>query len=89
MKVFVFEEPQYAFIHEKWLDQIPEYTILDRYMMKNEILETVIVHLYINGANSIGYVLLSHPMMSIFIDNLCNIHGIEKYTAYGNPVCNM
>lgn len=31
MKVFVFEDTRYAFVHKKWLNDIPEYECVNVY----------------------------------------------------------
>lgn len=79
MKVFIFEDPQYAFVHEKWLNDIPEYECVNVYtIMPPELLVQIVVDVYTNGNDMIEYKLIQHPFMSVFVDNLCNTHDLQK-----------
>ncbi len=86
MKIFVFEDARYALIHKKWLNDIPEYDCVDVYtIMPPEVLVQIVVDVYTNGHDMIDYKLIQHPFMPLFVDNICNIHDLQKSKIVGRP----
>lgn len=84
MKVFVFEDTQYAFVHKKWLNDIPEYECVNVHtILPPELIVQIVVDLYTNGHDMRDYKLIQHPIMPVFVDNLCNIHGLRKSKIVG------
>jgi len=84
MKVFVFDDTRYAFVHKKWLNDIPEYECVNVYTtLPHELLFQIDIDLYLDGYVFGEYTLIQHPIMPVFVDNLCNIHDLQKSKIVG------